>query len=140
MNNCRRQFSLCLPVIFLLVAGALSASAGQSLSIRLVHATQQQQASTSGLSDVAGVLQRSLPYNHFSLKGSSSMRLPAGETRSLGGYSVQCSGAQGQLKIQVRRGNKVLINTTVALRDKTPLVLGGLSASTGKLLFVFVAR
>ncbi|MBL7115377.1 MAG: hypothetical protein ISS35_06390 [Kiritimatiellae bacterium] len=140
MNNYRYQFSLCVVAIFLLAAGVFSAQAGQTLSVRLIHATQQQQASSSGLSDVAGVLQRSLPYNHFSLKGSTSMRLPAGETRSLGGYSVQCSGAQGQLKIQVRRGNKALINTTVALRDKTPLVLGGLPASTGKLLLVFVAR
>ena len=136
----RRGTCLLLSAMFLVAACALPAHAAKSLSIRLVHATQQPKASTRGLEDVAGVLTRSLPYNHFALEASGSLGLPAAGTASLGGYSVRCDGPQNRVTIQVRQGKKVLINTTVSLRDKTPLVLGGLSASKGKLLLVFVAR
>lgn len=119
---------------------ASSSFAGSALSIRLVHATNQQQGSTRGLDDVAHVLKQSLPYNHFRLAASRSMGLPANGAQSLDGYSVQCEGAQNSLKITVSRGGRRLVNTSVSLRDGKPFVLGGLPSSEGKLILVFVAR
>jgi len=121
-----------------LTAGA--SLAGSSLSIRLVHATNQKQGSTRGLGDVAHVLKRSLPYNHFRLVASRGTRLPAKGAVSLDGYSVHCEGPQNKLRITVSRGGRRLVNTSVSLRDGTPFVLGGLPSSQGKLILVFVAR
>lgn len=121
-----------------LVAGP--ALAGDQLSIRLVHASNQQQGNAAGLEDVLPVLKGSLPYTHFRLVSSSNIELPASGNATLDGYTVQCNGPQNGLKISVLRGGKVLLNTSVSLNDGHPFVLGGLPSDEGKLVLVFVAR
>ncbi len=129
-----------LPVLLLVCLTASSSFAGSRLSIRLVHATNQRQGSTRGLEDVAHVLKRSLPFNHFRLVSSRGTGLPASGVQSLDGYAVQCQGPQNALKINVSRGGRRMVNTSVSLRDGTPFVLGGLPSRDGKLILVFVAR
>ena len=131
-----RRFVVLLILVCLASAPAF---AGNSLSIRLVHATAQQ-ADARGLEDVVSVLKRSLPYGYFRLTSSTSMPLPADTSRSMDGYTVNCKGAQTALRITVTKGNRSLVNTTVSLRNGKPVILGGLPASEGKLILVFVAR
>jgi len=131
-----RRF-LALVALVCLACG--SVFAGDSLSIRLVHATANQ-SDAGGLQDVVSVLKRSLPYDYFRLVSSTSMPLPADTSRSLDGYTVKCKGAQNALRITVTKGNRSLVNTSVSLRDGKPVILGGLPASEGKLILVFVAK
>ncbi len=133
----RRLLLLAVALSGLLVLPVLAA---QSVSIRLVHATNQSAPSTSGVEDVASVLSRTFPFNHFRVLASASQRLPANGASSLDGYSVSCSGPQGALKITVRRGGRELVNTTVGLQDGKPLVLGELPCDSGRMFLVFVAR
>jgi hypothetical protein len=126
--------SLCLCLL------SASAVAG-SLSIRLVRASNTPGGNSAGLGDVIPVLKKSLVYSHYSLAGSTSMKLPAqNSVRQLGSYSVTCNGQQGNLAITVRHGRKQLLNTRVSLSSRKPLILGGFPAGNDKLVLVFVAR
>ncbi|MBT3191749.1 MAG: hypothetical protein HN341_04270 [Verrucomicrobia bacterium] len=135
----RRGISVILACLFVSLLSA-SAQAG-SLSVRLVRASHTAGGSSSGLGDVIPVFQKSLPYSHYSLAGSTSMTLPASKaTRQLGGYSVTCSGSQNSLAITVKHGRKQLLNTSVRLSRGKPLILGGFPSGQDKLVLVFVAR
>lgn len=127
--------------VLLVSISALSATAGGTLSVRLVKAANEGADNPSGLQDVIEVLKRSLPYTKYSLVAGTNLSLPAdGAERRLGRYSVSCSGGQGALSINVRHGGRELLNTSVSLRDNKPLILGGFPDAGGKLVLVFVAR
>jgi len=127
-----------LPAIALLAAPVL---AGSQITIRLIEATDSGTGNPAGLADVIGVLKRSLVYKNYSLVAQASLPLPAAKrVVTLGSYSVSCSGQQGNLAISVKRGNRVMLNTNISLRDNRPLIVGGFPSGRGKRVLVFVAR
>jgi hypothetical protein len=129
-----------LAVAVVLLAGASAARAGSELSARLVEASKEG-TSSAGLEDVMEVLKTNLPFTAYRLLGSGAAPLPAaGRTLRLAGYSVKCSGPQDNLDLEVARRKRVLLRTTISLRDGRPLIVGGFPAGRGKHVLVFVAR
>ena len=119
----------------------LAARAGSAVSVRLVEASNSPGGDGGGLEDVLEILQQNLPYKFYKLVEKADVSLPAQDTATnLGDLTVSCSGKQESLKIVVRRKNRVALNTTVNLKDKKPLILGGFPTAKGKLVLVFVAR
>lgn len=111
------------------------------LTVRLVAASNNDSASSKELSDVIELLKKTLAFKSYSLKGSSSVALPAAnKTISLGGYSVKCDGNQGKLEIVVKKSGKVLLSTKVSLKSGKPLILGGFPQGANKLVLIFVAH
>lgn len=133
-----RQVSALLVFFALWVRPCL---AGGVLSIRLIEASNQEREGSGQVEDVADVLRRSFVYKNYSLLASASMPLPAvGASRTLGAYTVTCSGPQSDLTIVVRRGRQQVLRTAVNLQNRTPLILGGFPSGSGALVLVFVAR
>ena len=120
---------------------ALPCLAGDQLSIRLVKASNSDRGSSAGLQDVFAKLAKSLPYKHYSLVASGSLRLPAKKAvQQLGEYTVRCDGKQSELSITVQRKGKQVLRKTANLPDGTHLIVGGFPTAGGKLILVFVAR
>lgn len=132
----------CATIVWLLLAGwVISAAGGEQLSIRLVEASNRGAGSPPALNDVRGILKDSLGLDSCAFLASAWVQLPADrQTRSLGQYSVTCSGPQHSLTIVVQRGRQRLLKTTVSLKDNTPLILGGFPAQNGKHVLVFVVH
>jgi hypothetical protein len=42
--------------------------------------------------------------------------------------------------VVLERGGKKIMQTTVELRDGTPLIIGGISSAQGKLIIVLLAK
>lgn len=126
----------------LLLATAVRAAAGDTLSIRLVEATHEGQGIGRGLADVAQLLQENLPFKSFQLQADRSIGLPAnGAVELSGGYTARCSGDAGNLKVSiVRKGQPGRIDSTVALRKGKPVILGGLPADGGKMIVILLLR
>lgn len=123
----------------MLSAGAVFA--GSTLSIRLVEASNAGQGMGTGLGDVAHLLQNNLPYKTFQLLASRSMSLPASSAASLSaGIVARCSGGQNNMNVILERGGKKIMQTSVELRDGTPLIIGGISSGQGKLIVVLLAK
>jgi hypothetical protein len=132
-----------LKTILLLVLLSTSnwAFAGSMLSVRLVEANNAGQGMGTGLGDVAHLLQNNLPYKTFQLLASRSMSLPANSAASLSsGIVARCSGGQENLNVVLERGGRKIMQTTVELRDGTPLIIGGISSGQGKLIVVLLAK
>lgn len=125
-----------------LLATAVRAGGGDTLSIRLVEATQEGQGIGRGLEDVAQLLQENLPFKSFQLQADKSVELPANSAVELsGGYTARCSGDAGSLKVSVvRKGKPGRVDSTVALRRGKPVILGGLPAEGGKMIVILVLR
>ncbi len=115
----------------------LSASAAQTLTIRMVEAHNRSEQTDASLNDVAPSLRRSLPYKGFRQIGSSAHSLPAGgESQLSGGYKVKVSGPASNCAVTISKNNKSLLTTSVSLRGSTPLIVGGFSAGESRHLFV----
>ena len=114
--------------------------AGERLSIRLVEASNDGKGA-AGVEDIAGMLRKNINYQSFALLGRGSMPLPAQNAASrIGAYTVTGSGPQNNLSIRVRKGGSEVLSTTVRLKDRTPLVVGGFPGGKGKMVLVFVAE
>ena len=126
--------TLCLP-------GLTPAFAGNAISVRLVEAHNESEEVAGGLGDVIGTLRKNLQYKGFALLGSKSMALPADGTVGLGrGFKVRCKGEQSGLHVTVLKGKEAVLETTLNLRDGSPVVLGGFQSKRGRVLLVLVAR
>jgi len=124
--------------LMLMAEGVL---AGSTLSVRLVEASNAGQGMGNGLGDVSPLLLNNLPYKTFQLLASRSMALPANSVASLNsGIVARCSGGQDNLSVVLERGGKKIMQTTVELRDGTPLIIGGLSAGQSKLIVILLAK
>ena len=115
--------------------------AGETLSIRLVEAHNEGEGMDAGLSDVASTLTKNLSYKTFSLLASRRLGLPAdGRAGLSGGYSVACRGEQANLHVTVFKRKEAVLDTTLNLRDGSPVVLGGFASKRGRVLLVLIAR
>lgn len=129
------RFGLALAVGLMVCASAM---AGSSVSIRLVKASNEQTGVDPGLSDVTAALKRNLAFEGYTLRAGTTVSLPAAGTIStLGSYTVRCTGPKEALAIEILKGRNSLLRTTVNLRDRKPLVLGGFPDGAGRVLFVF---
>ena len=130
-----------LTVLLLICVMASSACAADTLFIRLVRASNTDEGIDPQLRDVVQMLRRTLVFKSYSLIGAARHRLPTkGMESRLAEFSVRCSGTQRNLRITVRRGRSVLLNTTVDLKDNIPLVLGGFPGKGGHQVLIFLAE
>ena len=107
-----------------LTAGA--AMAKPELSIRLVEASNTGQGVSRGLEDVSQMLKDNLPFNTFRLLSTRSMPIPAsGEVALAEGISARCAGDARGLRVIIEQSGRVQLQSTVALRKDTALILGG---------------
>ncbi len=135
----RAPFKIILLLVLIFTAG--NGIAGSTLSVRLVEASHAGQGMGVGLGDVANLLQNNLPYKTFQLLASRSMPLPAKGVASLSsGIVARCEGTQESLNVVLERGGKKIMQTSVELRDGTPLIIGGLSSGQGKLIVILLAK
>lgn len=106
------------------------------LSIRLVLAGQGSIVD-SQLNDVAALVRGNLAFSSFRLLESQTVALPASAPVKMGkSYKVTLKGPADNLEITVTRGLQVVLKTRVVLQGRAPLVLGGIPAKDGTILFV----
>jgi hypothetical protein len=122
-----------------LVLTGSTALAADTLSVRLVEATNDGTGIDGRLRDVAAAF-GDLSFNSYRLVDAADFSIPAGQTRGMGGYEVTCAGERKALVITVKLGRRELLNTTVSLRANKPLVVGGFPSPRGRMILVFVAR
>lgn len=135
----KRNLTWILMIGLVLAAG--NALAGSTLGIRLVEASNSGQGMGAGLGDVSRLLQENLPFKSFQLLASRSMSLPANGTASLSaGFVARCSGSQKSLNVVIENGGRKVLQSTVELRDGSPLILGGFSSGKGKLIVILLAK
>ena len=142
------------PLAVALMLWASLAVAGDTLSIRLVEASNPRkgregaaageraaQGAPKGLEDIEDTLKQNLPFNTFALVDEQTMKLPASETANLArSFTVRCSGKQDALSVSLKRNKEELLSSVLSLRDNKPVILGGFPSDKGKLLVVLVAR
>ncbi len=133
----RSPLLILMAAILFAALAVLPARAGsESLSIRLVRASQGTEIDPA-LQDVAALMRGNLAFSSFKLVDSATVTLPASEPVKLGkNFKVALSGPANNLDITVSRGTVKLIQTRAVLHGRSPLVLGGIPARDGTLLFV----
>lgn len=123
-------------MVLLLILGltATSAQAGERIRVRLVEATQKgRQSIDSNLDDISGLLESSLPYKSYRLVDTKFIPLPADHTVRLSKhYSFSCKGTQANMRLRLLRDGREITASTVALKDKTPLIQGGFPSDADK--------
>jgi len=139
MLHGRCRFGLLVAGLVLL--GSLPAAAGGRLSVRLVEAHNEGTGVSSALGDLAGMLQRNLPYKRFDLVGSGTAQLPGEGSLSLqGDVALRYAGASNALRVSLHRGGKRLLSSTIALAPGKPFVLGGFRGPRGRMMVVLILR
>lgn len=124
----------------LLLMAAATASAQQMLNVRLVRLTGNGTVSP-GLENVAAIIKRNLPYAGCTLVDQQGCVLPANATLAFkGGYSVIFKTLDGNLGVTIRKRNKLLLSTAVALKDEAPVIIGGFDGGTQGAKHVFVLQ
>ena len=115
--------------------------AGDVVTLRLVEASNSGVGIPSELKDVGSILAAQLPFDSYRLVDRAKCNLPANQMISMArGYTVQCAGIQDNLTITVRERKSEILQTTVALKDGKPLMLGGFPSNKGKLLIILLAE
>jgi len=131
--------SICILLCYLGAFG--NCLAGNSVSIRLVHASNSGEGVEKGLEDIGKILQSQLAFKKYEMVDRKSCSLPADKTIKMTfGYLVKCLGTQENLTINVSQKKKELLKTTVSLQDGKPLILGGFPGEGGKLLLILLAK
>ncbi len=132
--RCRFPWGMIIAVML----SATCSLAGETLSIRLVEATNKDRGAATGIDDVVSVLKSYSRSSHHYLTASSSLSLPAkGKATDLDGYVITCKGKQTAVSITVRRGKRQLLKTTFDLRDNKPVIMGGLGRN---MILVFMVK
>lgn len=128
-------------LVMICLFSAVEVFAAPILSVRLVEASHAGQGMGAGLGDVAHLLQNNLPYKSFHLLASRSMSLPASGVASLSaGMVAKCTGGLENLNVVIEQGGKKVLQTTLGLREGTPLIIGGIPSRQGKLIVIFLAK
>ena len=135
---------MLVAILFALVL-VVPAFAGNQLSIRLVEVNYiggsgGEEGVGVGLEDVIDILKRNLASANYRLVDSCVVALPADETRTIGEYTLKCSGTRRNLAVTVLRfGKQVLRTANVPVQPDKPFIIGGLPGKLGPMLLVFVA-
>ena len=120
----------------------LTGFAGDTLSIRLIEASNDGKGVAPELSDVEKLLKQNMPYSGYRLVDSKATPLPASATIDLAaGFKVKCSGKQNNLSVTVTQNKKESLRSTVELRDGKPLILGGFPGKgENRYILILLAR
>tara|TARA_B100000609_G_C17021502_1_gene333921 strand:+ start:255 stop:674 length:420 start_codon:yes stop_codon:yes gene_type:complete len=129
----------------ILIAAAIfsfASYAGDSVSLRLVEASNSSDIVSAELSDVAATLQKNLPFRSLKLLDSKMTAVPAANSRitMAGGYVIVCNGPQDKLQISISKGKKEMVTSTVELQDQVPLFIGGFPAGESRILLVLISK
>ena len=129
-------------VVGILLLPAFTALGGERVSVRQVEVSNKAEYMDAKLDDVRSLLADNLPFKSFTLLQDWTVVLPADATLAAarGRYTIILAGPQDSLRITVTRRKDVLYDGTVALRDGTPLSVGGFPSGKGKVIFVLVVR
>lgn len=105
-------------------------AAADTVSLRLVQASNNGKSVDPALSDVSSTLTGNLPFSNFSVIDNKSVTI--GKTVSCAqNLSVATSGSRDSMKIAVNQSGSQMLNTTVSLAAGKPLLLGGFPAAGG---------
>ncbi|MCX7590938.1 MAG: hypothetical protein N2255_04850 [Kiritimatiellae bacterium] len=128
-------------VFFLTGLLAGSSLRADTLSVRLVKASDTAERVDSRLDDILPALTHSLVFKAYTLVATATLELPAaGQEVKLGFYRIRCTGPAENLSIQIRHDDTPLLYTTVSLKEGKPVVLGGFPAADGRMIIVFVLQ
>ncbi|MBP7829851.1 MAG: hypothetical protein KA248_08035 [Kiritimatiellae bacterium] len=119
-----------------------------SLKATMIHASDKPSAQDSRLDNIEYQLRRTFRFEYYKHigEGSASVNLPGVTVLSLGsGFQLNLSAAdagKGKVRaaVQWMRGNDVVLNTTVVMTRRIPVVLGGISHEGGTLIVTLVAE
>ena len=135
------NLKLGLVVLFLLVGVIFECEAGQTVSLRLVKASNEGQGVSKGLEDVGKLLQSQLPFKNYRMVDEKACSIPANKTIKMAlGILVNCSGSQENFTINITQNGKELLKTTFSLLDNKPLILGGFPDKPGKLMLILLVK
>ena len=136
-----RSLRASLLALALVLASSASVWADRDLSIRLVEAVPSDSGNPAGLQDIIPVLRKTLPGSAYRMVSSATIPLPSqGTAATLDEYEVRCSGSQKKLEIEVLRGGRETLRTSVVLQRKRPLIVAGLLGTDRSLLLVFLVK
>lgn len=148
----RNGFRTGLPAALAAAFWLMAASAGLaqnlvSLQATLIHASDRPSAQDPRLDPIEYQLRRTFRFEYYKHigEGSAAVNLPGVTTLNLGaGFHLNLSvvdAGKGRVRaaVQWMRGNEVVLNTTVVMNRKIPVVLGGISHEGGTLIVTLVA-
>ena len=130
-------------LFFFFLLGVLGKGmAGEVVTIRLVEASNGGGGVAKELGDVASILKGQLPFNQYRLVDRNQCKLPAAKRsiKMARGYGLECQGEQDNFTVKVRHKKSEILQTTIALKDGKPLMLGGFPDDKGKLLLILLAQ
>ena len=108
---------------FLCAVLAAPCMAEEQLSVRIAEAAPSHSQTDEALKDVIAVLKRVLGDTNYKLVAQCAVSLPANETRTLGQYTIACSGPKNNLTISVSRDRKEIVKTTVSFQKNSPFIV-----------------
>lgn len=128
-------------VIAALIFTAVSSQGGSAmLNAKLLKLTSNGTI-TPELENVAAIIQRNLPYAGCELVEQKACVLPANSILSFKtGYKLVCKSTDDSVAVTILKKNKLLISTTVTLKDATPVIIGGFDGGTTGTKHVFVLQ
>ena len=136
----KKKFLMAL-ILLGVMAMQAGANAGETVSIRLVEASNNGEASSKQLDDVSSILKSQLSYKTYKLIDQKSCGLPAkGTIKMQKGFELECIGKQDNFSITVHKSGNKLLQTTLDLKSGKPLILGGFPSGKNKLLLVLLAQ
>ena len=136
-----RRYAIVLITILLLLFLNATSIAGEFVTLRLVEASNTDGGVPPELKDVGGILRAQLPFTNYRLVDRGKCNLPANQTiRMSRGYNIQCTGTQDNFTVNVRQRKSEILQTTVAIKDGKPLMLGGFPSDKGKLLLILLVH
>ena len=117
-------------LIIALVCSAVAAQAQDSMTVRMVKASNSGRASIdASLKQFERLFTSSIPFKSFQALGSKKVRLPANGPVAIQGYTLNCRGGASSLSLTLKSGRKQVLQTSVRLQKGKPLVLGGFPAA-----------
>jgi hypothetical protein len=130
-----------IAALSLACAGVADATAAAGLDVRLVEAHNEGTGASEGLQDVQAMLGQNLPYARFDLLHRVAVVVPTPQAVDLTrGFTLSCEGAADALRVVLYQGGKRIVNTTLRLQDRKPVVLGGFRSPRGKYMIVLSLR
>ena len=137
----KRYVFICMGLIVSHFLGGMSIVAGDLVTFRLVEASNEGEGITPGLNDVESILISQLPFKRYGLIDRAECKLPANQVIKMSrGYTINCNGKQENFTVKVNQGKAEILQTTVALKDGKPLMLGGFPSGKGKLLLILLVK
>ncbi len=134
----QKPLQLILAVLFLAAWPALAFPS--MLNAKLVKLTSNGNV-TPGLENVAAIIQRNLPYAGCELVEQKASVMPANVTLSFKiGYSLICKSDGEAMSVTILKKNKLMISTSVTLKDTTPVIIGGFDGGSKGVKHVFVLQ